>query len=383
MRICFLAGSGSIHTRRWVSWFAQKGHDVHIVFPESIFSPYSIKVDGASLHPFRTMPIISPTSHLLLQPLDHWRVRHIIRRIKPDILHAHYLINYGFRAACSGFHPLVLTAWGSDVLIAPKKSKISRWEVNFALRRADLVTTTSEYLKDVLIREFGVTHGKVMALPWGNDLRTFHKGYESEVKQLKVGLGISDSCFIILSPRNLKEHYRIEHIVRIMPHIVARYPDVVLILCGGPSKDDKYASKINNLAIELRIAQNVKFMDHMLKPEEMAILYNASDVLISIPKSDQFSACIMEGMVCGAIPIVGDLEVYRQYLKDGENALFVDPENPEDIAKKIIYCIEHPELKERVYKINRGIIEDKEDWAKNAPKMEELYINLIQKSRRD
>jgi len=128
MRICFLAGPGSIHTRRWVSWFAQKGHDVHIVFPESIFSPYSIKVDGTSLHPFRTMPMVSSKSHLFLQPLDHWRVRHIIRRIKPDILHAHYLIDYGFRAACSGFHPLVLTAWGSDVLIAPKKSKISRWD---------------------------------------------------------------------------------------------------------------------------------------------------------------------------------------------------------------------------------------------------------------
>jgi glycosyltransferase involved in cell wall biosynthesis len=113
----------------------------------------------------------------------------------------------------------------------------------------------------------------------------------------------------------------------------------------------------------------------------MAILYNTADALISIPKSDQFSACIQEGMVCGMIPIVGNLEVYRQYLVDDKNAFFVDPENPKEIAQKIIYGVEHPELREKLYEINRKIIGEKEDWDKNTKKMEDLYLSLTQESK--
>jgi len=78
---------------------------------------------------------------------------------------------------------------------------------------------------------------------------------------------------------------------------------------------------------------------------------------------------------------VGNLEVYRQYLADGINALFVDPDNTSNIADKIIYCIEHPELKKRYYTINRKIIEEKENWSKNAAKLAELYLNITKRGR--
>jgi len=109
----------------------------------------------------------------------------------------------------------------------------------------------------------------------------------------------------------------------------------------------------------------------------MAIYLNMADVFISIPKNDQFGSSVMEGMACGAIPIVSSIKVYYQYLKDEVNALFVDPNNPREIAEKIVYCIEHPEIKESFYAINIKIIAEKEDWNKNAKKMEKLYEKLL------
>ncbi len=29
MRICFLAGADSIHSYRWIKYFADKGHEIH------------------------------------------------------------------------------------------------------------------------------------------------------------------------------------------------------------------------------------------------------------------------------------------------------------------------------------------------------------------
>jgi glycosyltransferase involved in cell wall biosynthesis len=85
----------------------------------------------------------------------------------------------------------------------------------------------------------------------------------------------------------------------------------------------------------------------------------------------------MEGMACGSIPIVSDITVYYQYMKDGVNAFLINPENPREIAQKVIYCIEYSGIRNAFYAINRKIIEEKEDWNKNAKKMETLYKNLL------
>ncbi|MGD9118479.1 MAG: glycosyltransferase, partial [Dehalococcoidia bacterium] len=176
------------------------------------------------------------------------------------------------------------------------------------------------------------------------------------------------------------EYYRIEQIVRAMPYIVAKNPGTILILLKGGTKDIDFEARIDNIINELGIENNVRLIQQELSPTEMAVLYNASDVLVSIPKTDLFAISIQEGMACGVIPIVANLEVYQQYLIDGENGYIVDPQYPQQIAEKIIHCIEHPELRNDFYKINRKIIEENENWDKNMVKMEALYDSIIKKA---
>lgn len=57
----------------------------------------------------------------------------------------------------------------------------------------------------------------------------------------------------------------------------------------------------------------------------------------------------------------------------------VDSENPRDIAEKINHCIKHPEIKKTIYRINKNIIEQNEDWDVNSNKMEKFYINLLKR----
>lgn len=376
MKICHLANAASIHTQRWVRYFADKGYDVYLISVR----PFENNEDIPNVSLFllqRIRPQIKVVSYALDLLINVVQIRKILRKVKPDLLHAHYVTSFGFLGALSGFHPLILSAWGSDILVAPKISRISKIRAKFALGKANLTLTTSQYLKEYLHTEFKLPEHNIRAIPWGTDLRIFHKGYETEVKELRVKLGVDDSNFVLLSPRHLRDHYRIEYIVQAMPYILARYPNVILILLKGAVEDKGYESQMNNLVKELGVAKNIRLIHKELKPKEMAALYNVSDALISIPKSDQFSSCIQEGMACGVIPIVGNLEVYNQYLTNGKNALFVNPQDPKEIAQRIIYCIEHPELKEKFYEINRKIIEEKEDWNKNAPKMEELYTSLL------
>lgn len=373
MRICFLAGPGSVHTRRWVSWLARKGHDVHIVFPESIFSPYSIKVDGTSLHPFRTMPIVSQKSHLLLQPVDHWRVRHIIRRIKPDILHAHYLINYGFRAACSGFHPLALTAWGSDVLITPKKSKISRWEVNFTLKRADMVTCDGESVVDELVK-LGAAREKIELIYHGTDTRKFKPGQKSQ--QLIEELGVADSP-IVISLRNLKPIYDVGSLIKAIPLVLKEIPGAKFIIAG----DGEQRKYLENLAVSLGIPGSIRFVG-FVENDEFPQYLALADIYVSTSLSDTgLAVSTAEAMACGLPVVITDFGDNRKWVEDGVNGFVVPLRNHEALASKIIYLLQHEDKRREFGQANRRVIKERYNREKEMRKMEKLYEELLERSK--
>ena len=58
------------------------------------------------------------------------QVKKLLLAIKPDIVNAHYASGYGTTARLVNYHPYVLSVWGSDIYLFPKKSFIHHWLVN-------------------------------------------------------------------------------------------------------------------------------------------------------------------------------------------------------------------------------------------------------------
>ena len=109
MKICYLADARSGHVRRWVEYFA-KEHEIDLItlaytkkedtfVPEEVYKKMNVRVHKVS----KKMPF------LLFAP---FKIRRLIKKIKPDIVHAHYVTQYGFCGAFSGFHPLIVSPWG-------------------------------------------------------------------------------------------------------------------------------------------------------------------------------------------------------------------------------------------------------------------------------
>jgi len=366
MKLCFLANGGSIHTQKWVNYFVDKGYEVSLISS----TPYKYK--SLKFHLLKTY-----TNNRYLNFLGYClQIKKIIKKIKPDIVHSHYATTSGFLGALSGFHPLVVSVWGSDVLVEPKKSKLLNLMALHALRKADTITTTAKFMGDCLHQNFNLPKNKIIRIPWGINLNIFHCNYKKEVECIRQKLKIDKHTKVILSNRTLYPPYNIHRIIESIPYVIKEHKKVVFIFIKGPGSS-KYERILKSKAKKLGVFGKTRFISKLLTPREMAIWLNMADMFISIIETDQFACSIMEGMACGAIPIVSNIKVYKQYLENGKNAFFVNSDKPKEIAKKIIYCIKHPELKEKFYKINRKIIEKNEDWNKNAGKMEKLYENLI------
>ncbi|MCD6109003.1 MAG: glycosyltransferase family 4 protein [Thermoplasmata archaeon] len=364
MKICYIGNAKSIHVKRWTKWFVEHGHEVHLI-TDRYDEIERVKIHNVKLG--RT-----PVTFII----EAMQVKKLVKKINPDILHAHYVTSYGFFGAFANYHPFVASVWGSDVLRDAKESFVKRMIVKCALKKADIITFTAMFMKNYIAKEFRLPRSKMVRIPWGVDLRIFHRGYEEEVKKLRKKMGIKGDTLVIISNRHMHPKYEIRSIIESIPYVIEKYPKVTFIFIKG-NGEESYEKEMEKLASNLGVKDNVKFISKHISPIEMAIYLNLSDILLSIPKTDQFARSIMEGMVCGVIPIVSDIEVYKQYLKDKKNAFFVNPDNPREIADKIIYCIKHSELKEAFYNINRKIIEENEDWNKNAKKMEKLYEKVI------
>ena len=383
MRICFLATTQSIHTRRWASWFAQHGHEVHIISFESSFpawlKPSKLKankfswnaeVAGITVHHVKTLPSI-PHSLLVSQPLDNLRVKHIIRKIKPDIVHGHVVFPYGFYAACSGFHPSVLTTWGSDVLIAPKQSKISSGEVNYAMGRVDLITTDAEHMVGEMIR-LGASREKIEIIHFGTDTRKFNPGQRSE--ELRRELGIVDSPTII-SARGLNPVYNVETLILAIPMVLEEFPEAKFIIAGKGSQREN----LENLTISLGVAKSTKFVGR-LSQDELPQYLASSDIYVSTSLSDAgLSASTAEAMACGLPVVITDFGDNRKWVEDNVNGFVIHLRDPEALASKIIYLLHNKDDRIEFGRANRRVIQERNDWGKEMGRMEKLYYRLIER----
>lgn len=116
MKICYIANPNSIHNQRWLNYFLQRGHEVHLI---SFYTRSHEKPDNRiHLHPLTRRP-----GGIFRFPVYFiWilQVRRLVKQIKPDILHSQYITENSYLGVASGFHPLILSAWGSDILITSK-----------------------------------------------------------------------------------------------------------------------------------------------------------------------------------------------------------------------------------------------------------------------
>ena len=358
MKICYIS-TKSIHTRRWVEYFAERGHEVHLITPEyddiEGVKTYEVKPKASKLSPFCKAIII----------------RNLVKKIKPDILHAHQVLPFGLYGALSGFHPFVVTAWGSDVLICPKESKIMKYAVPFTLRRADLVTCDAEHIKWPLV-ELGAESHKINLIYFGVDTNKFKPGQRN--KKISEELEIFDSP-VVISLRSLEPLYNTESLIASIPLVLEKIPETKFIIAGKGSQEQK----LKELAKFMGVLDVIRFVGQ-IPNNELAKYLTSSDVYVSTSLSDAgLAASTAEAMACGLPVVITDFGDNRKWVEDGVNGFIVPLKDPKALAEKIIYLLKHEDIRKKFGMRNRRIIEERNNYYKEMEKMEKIYIELVER----
>lgn len=367
MKICFLGDAVSHHLRRWAKYFANNGHEVHIITfnPNTLDNYGQIKVHIARKC-FPGAMLISRALSLI--PLL-FNVKSLIKNIKPDILHSHSASGYAWITMLSGFHPFVITPWGTDILISIKISKIDRMLTKRASQKADLIHCDGENLKRAMVN-IGISQQKIIILTFGVDIQRFKPNSKKE--DLKNRFNLSKSK-VVISTRTLNPVHNVETFIKSIPIVLESMPDTRFIIIGhGPEQE--YLIKLSQ---SLNIYNAIRFLGKV-EEGEMIICLQASDVYVSTSLSESgLASSTAEAMAC-ELPVIntdtGDIDLW---IKDGEGGFIIPTKNPEKLAEKIVYLFKHENERMKFGKVNRKVIEERNNYYKEMAKMENIYKKLI------
>jgi len=364
LRLAYLADPNSVHTRRWLGFFADRGHDVHLlVGAGDVVAPGL--ANAIEIHPYRRfgrrrLPLVSSIQ-------GRGELRALLTALAPDVLHAHFVNRYGWQARLSGFHPYAVTPWGSDLLVTPRRSRRARWWGRATLRSADLVTVAGEHLA-AAARDLGAHPDRIRLIQFGVDTDRFRPHVPDAAIRARLGLG---GRRVLFSPRALTPIYQHETVLR----GVAAMPSDVVLLSGARHADPAYARSLRALADELGIGDRFVVMPEFAEAD-VPDLFALADVVVSVPASDGIPVTVLEAMASGTPVIASDLPGPRACLA-GHEDLLVPVADPMALAAALmrVLAMGLPE-REALGSRLRATVVDRYEFRTNMLAMEQAYREL-------
>jgi glycosyltransferase involved in cell wall biosynthesis len=289
-------------------------------------------------------------------------------------LHAQSVADPGWFAALSGFHPLVLTAWGSDVLLGLRQApRLNRWLTRYALRHADLLTADARSVLDAA-RPHLRPGAQVELIRFGVDTRAFSPGVDTTWRaRLSLGSGP-----VLLSIRQCHPLYNIDAILRAFARVHGEIPDArLLVKLVSQDANDPYLVEMRALADQLALSDAVVYVPQVAYAE-IPELYRAADVVLSVPSSDGLPVSVLEAMACGTPVIASDLPALRELTDDGADLSLVPARDVEALSRAILALLANPARRARIIEENLATVRRTADFSVEMARMEQLYHSLSQ-----
>jgi glycosyltransferase involved in cell wall biosynthesis len=368
LTLAFLADPNSIHTRRWIGWFAARGHRVTILVPEGLAVEASLP-DSIAVVPY------TPYTSSRFHPLGAYRARRslagALRRIAPDILHAHYLTGYGWHARISGFRPYAITLWGTDILVTARSTRRGRLYARWSLGPAGLVTGDSDELVRAAVAA-GARAERTHLVQFGVDTSRFSPGSDPAALRSRLGL---IGRRVIFSPRSIAPLYRHDVVLDAVASLPA---DVCVVMTRHLARESEVAA-LQRRAADLGLSDRL-IMVPKVAHDEMADIYRLADVVVSVPASDGTPVTLLEALSTGRPVVASDLPSVREWLGDLDPGSLVPVGDVAATARAIAAALTRPAA-ERADSAVRGrqLVEERASHEASMAAAEVLYRGLLRR----
>jgi len=239
--------------------------------------------------------------------------------------------------------PFVVYAHGNEVLEALQGS----WERNLdTLRGARRVIANSTYTAG-LVAECGVARERIVTINPGCDVERHAPRQISPERRMALLRGRGGPA--ILTVANLVQRKGHESVIRLLPHLLRRFPELTYVIVGkGP-----YEAELRRLAEEIGVSHAIIFAGK-ISDQDISDYYAACDVfaLLSTARLEHcdvegFGMVFLEANACGKAVIGTRTGGIPDAIQQGRTGLLVDSGDPAGALQAFETILGDPELARR------------------------------------
>lgn len=263
---------------------------------------------------------------------------------RPEIIHLNsafdkrsILRDFPFAVICKLFStPVLFKIHGSHYNLLFTKSPFFKTLIKIFFWGSSKVGVLSEFEREEFIQQFE-NPSKLIVVK-----NIVHFNCES------IKINSCDKRFDALFVSRIEIGKGLEDLLLSMPNIIKYLPDFILGIAGSGGN----MKNCMKLADDLKIQPNVKWLGY-LQNENLRQVFNQSKIFVFTSHFPEGMPMSMIEAQCNGIPVITTRNRFaRSYLKEDENVIFVDQENPDELSKKIIHLLDNKEKQVTMVKNN-------------------------------
>lgn len=208
--------------------------------------------------------------------------------------------------------------------------------------------------------------------------QVFNRSAENQMSARKK-LGLHPEQHVILFFGFIRKYKGLEYLIRSLPEVIHRFPDLVLLIVGECwDNEERYRTLIQKLELK----KNVRFVNKYVPNEEVETYFKSADFVILPYVEGTGSGILQLSFGMGKPVIASRTGVFQDIVEEGISGLFVPPKNPKMLSEAILAMYE----KGLVSSMSGNIRKQKErfSWDKMTETILSLYeeVDRMQRARK-
>jgi glycogen(starch) synthase len=359
----------------------------HLTSPKQVDCKVT-EEDADGLHFYRTPQPAGLAGRLPV--LNQWafmrategRLLGLARDLKPDLLHAHSPVLNAWPAIHVGARlgiPVVyeIRAFWEDAAVDHGTQKegglryrLTREMETRAVRRASQVVTICQGLRGDLIAR-GIPSEKIGVVPNAVDIEHFSLSTGAD-PALKARLGLA-GCRVIGFLGSFYAYEGLDLLIAALPGILARAPDVRLLLVGGGPRE----ANLKAQAASLGLADKVVFVGRV-PHAEVSRYYDLVDLLAYPRHPMRLTELVtplkpLEAMAQGHLLIASDVGGHKELIEDGQTGVLFRAGDVDDLAAKAVSALDLPDQGTTLRANGRRFVETERNWTRSIANYKAIY----------
>lgn len=367
MKVLYFSDNTSGHNQRFLEKLVQAEIEVWFLDPTSSCTPEGWLPRGVHwVQTKQTLPRNSdPATFAGFLP----EFRQVLEDLVPDLIHAGPTGNCGYLTALSGFHPWLLTSWGSDLLLQSQESAEWKQATQVALKSADAFFCDCDTVRASAKHLAEIPDSRIVQFPWG-----LKKGSFAPVGPLPTEAQAErePGTHVFLSTRSWEPLYAIDTLLQAFQQAYRVDSSLRLILLGSGSE----AGRLREF-IDVHELGDVVRTPGTFGSKDMPKWFRVADTYVSCAQSDGTSVSLLEAMATGLPAVVTDIPSNREWIVEGSNGWLAPSRSAPEFADRLLRAAHlSPQQRKLFSERNLRMVEQRADWDQNFPKLLEMYQRL-------